>query len=87
MLPTSSSNVSPRMGLNGFQVRSLPPNGPMQNAVTHANLRTPCHADKLAEACPEGFKPSKTHMIVAHMRSSMDWLVTMCQGFPEQRCQ
>lgn len=46
LLPTSSSNVSPRMGLNGFQVRSLPPNGPMQNAVTHANLRTPRHADQ-----------------------------------------
>jgi len=38
-LPQSSSNVSPRMGLNGFQVRSLPPNGPMQKAVTQASLR------------------------------------------------
>ena len=32
----SSSKVSPRMGLNGFHVRSLPPNGPMQKPATHA---------------------------------------------------
>lgn len=34
----SSSKVSPRIGLKGFQVRSLPPNGPMQKPVTHATL-------------------------------------------------
>ena len=33
-----SSNVSPRMGLKGFHVRSLPGNGPMVNPMTHANL-------------------------------------------------
>ena len=34
----SSSKVSPRIGLNGFQVRSLPPKGPKQNAATQAIL-------------------------------------------------
>ncbi len=34
----SSSKVSPRMGLKGFQVRSLPPKGPMQKPATHASL-------------------------------------------------
>ena len=34
----SSSKVSPRMGLKGFQVRSLPPNGPRQKAATQAIL-------------------------------------------------
>lgn len=36
----SSSKVSPRMGLKGFQVRSLPPKGPMQKPATHASLQT-----------------------------------------------
>ena len=34
-----SSNVSPRMGLKGFHVRSLPGNGPIVNPITHANLK------------------------------------------------
>jgi hypothetical protein len=33
------SKVSPRMGLKGFQGRSMVPKGPMVNPTTHASLR------------------------------------------------
>ena len=39
-LPTSSSNVSPRIGLKGFQARSMQLKGDTAYAATQANLGT-----------------------------------------------
>lgn len=37
---SSSSNVSPRMGLNGFQARSTAPQGAIVKPTTHASLQS-----------------------------------------------
>ncbi len=47
-LPTSSSKVSPRIGLKGFHARSAAPKGETRYAATHANL----HGDEReVDAC------------------------------------
>ena len=47
----SSSKVSPRMGLKGFQVRSFEPKGPRQKPAIHASL---CKQVCLLAAQPHG---------------------------------
>ena len=46
-----SSNVSPRMGLKGFHVRSLPGNGPIVNPTTHASLNNRHTPQSLSRTC------------------------------------
>ena len=53
-LSMPSSKVSPSMGLKGFQVLSLPGNGPMVKPTTHASLR--CYIEDNARVMDMGYE-------------------------------